>query len=537
MLAVLRGFLYNRYVGLNKTEWRCPQMRKKSLLALLLVLVMILPGCALDVVNEGKDMARTVVEVNGEIVSKRVITSAINDLTSQYEENYNTYLMYYQYGLIDQMPSMPTAAQIQSSVIQSYVNSLVSQQKAVAGGFDQLTDEEKAQAEEAGAADYNTFLQSVISTYFADTTLEGDELTAEVEKFVADSGIVTADGRSTLADFVRSAELSQAVTKLQASITDAVTVSEEELQADFDAHVEADKASFTVSEETAAANQTALEEAQQALADAQAALKDAAEDADLTALQAAVDAAQAQVTSAESAIKAAIQTAVSSYESAKNRGDVYYNLPGYRKVQHILIPVETSEETTAAKAALTEAQSALTDARAALEGAAEDADTAALQAAVDAAQAQVDEIQAQADAAAAADKEAAQAKARDVYELAIAEGADFDALIREYNQDNSAEGTFYYVSAGSQASFVEGFITAAMSVENKGDVSEPVESELGWHIVKYVDDVTEGAVSLDEVREELSAHVLEEKQEETLEETLAQWIAEADVKTYPEKLN
>lgn len=503
-------------------------MRKKSLLALLLALVMLLSGCALDVVDEEKDLARTVVDVNGETVSKRVITNAVNS-------EYQNYLMYYQYGLLS---SMPTTEDLNQHVIDEYVSNLVQKQKALAQGFDQLTEEEQAAVEETAKSNYDTFLQSVISSYLSNSELEGDELNAEAAKYVQENAITTADGRSTLEDFIKTATENKAIEKLQASITDAVTVAEEDLQEEYDLNLEANKASFTVSEDTAAANQAALTAAETALAEAKAALEGAAEGADLDALQAAVDAAQDQADAAQADIESALSAARTAYEQARSQGEtVFYNLAGYRKVQHILIPISSDDEaSTAAQAALTEAREALTAAQTALEEAAEDADQAALQAAVDEAQSKVDAAEHDVADAADAAKAAALEKAQEVYALATAEDADFDALIAEYNKDGSAAGTYYYVSADS-TTYVPGFVDAAMSVANVGDISEPTESVYGYHIVKYIEDVAEGPVALDEVRDTLEAQVLAEKQEAALDDAIAQWIKEANVKTYPEKMN
>ena len=50
-------------------------MRKKSVLALLLVVMMVLSGCALVSKNEEKDNARVIIDVNGETVTKQVISA------------------------------------------------------------------------------------------------------------------------------------------------------------------------------------------------------------------------------------------------------------------------------------------------------------------------------------------------------------------------------------------------------------------------------------------------------------------------------
>jgi hypothetical protein len=63
-------------------------------------------------------------------------------------------------------------------VIDAYVNQLVSQQKAKELGLYEMTEEEQAAVDADGKAHYDSFIQSVASTYMPGSTLEGDELTA-----------------------------------------------------------------------------------------------------------------------------------------------------------------------------------------------------------------------------------------------------------------------------------------------------------------------------------------------------------------------
>ena len=83
----------------------------------------------------------------------------------------------------------------------------------------------------------------------------------------------------------------------------------------------------------------------------------------------------------------------------------------------------------------------MTDAQSALDSAAEDADMAALQTALDEAQKAADEAQAAYDEAKAAAFANIKEKTDEIYALAAAEGADFDALVSEYSTDSMpAEG-------------------------------------------------------------------------------------------------
>jgi len=432
-------------------------MQKKSVLALLLAVMMILSGCALVSKDEKKDNARVIIDVNGETVTKQVVASYVQNQISQNEYYNQLFSSYYGYSAM-----YPTdEATVTTQVIDSLKQNLVLKQKAFALGMDQLTDEEKTHAEEHAKEYYDSFIHSVASTYLPNSGLEGDELTAAAEKYVADNDIKTADGRSTYDDFLKSALEDEAVEKLEADIVKDVTVSEDEIKADFDAKVE--------------------------------------------------DA------------KAAMEADPDAYgKNVMNGTTVYYAPAGYRMVKHILVAV-SDEDSKAAD----EAQTALTEAQDALTNAAEDADKDALQAAVDAAQAAYDEAK-------AAGMANAKAKADEVYAKATAEGADFDALISEYSADHMPE-TGYAIREGF-ASFVEPFVTGAMALQNVGDVSEPVESTYGYHIIKYVSDVQEGPVDLETVRESIYNSLLSTKKNDLTESTIQQWESEAKISTFEDRL-
>ena len=193
-------------------------------------------------------------------------------------------------------------------------------------------------------------------------------------------------------------------------------------------------------------------------------------------------------------------------------------------MKHILVKFAEADAT-----AITEKETALTTAQQALTAAAEGTDTTELQAAVDAAAADLE-------AAKETARQNIKAKVDEVYALATAENADFDALVKEYNEDTGMPEIGYAICEGF-AYFVESFTNAGMALENVGDVSEPVESTYGYHIMQYSADIAEGAVALDDVRAELETEVLTEKQDAVYTEALNQWVSEADVKTYTDRLN
>ena len=432
-------------------------MQKKCLLALLLALAMLLSGCALVTVDNEKDNAQVIVDVNGETVNKAVVHAAVENTIAQ-NQYYNQ--LFASYGMSGSYETDEDT--VAAQVIETYVNQLVAKQKAIALGLNELTDEEKEAVQTTAQGYYDSFISSVASTYLPGSKLEGDELTAAAVKYAEEHKISTVDGRSTLDDFVQTATEEKLIEKLQDYIVKDVTVSDEEIQADFNTKADEAKASY---------------------------------EADPNA-----------------------------YGTAVNGGStVYYAPAGYRMVKHILVKVSDEDS-----AVTTEKQTALNDAKTALDSAAEDADKTALQAAVDAAQAAYDE-------AVAAGMANAKAKADEIYAQATAEGADFDALIAETNNDPGMPTAGYAIREGF-TSFEESFTNAAMALQNVGDVSEPVESTYGYHIIKYVADVQEGPVDLETVKDGISSALLTAKQNDVTDATMAQYVSEATVKTYPERL-
>ena len=112
----------------------------------------------------------------------------------------------------------------------------------------------------------------------------------------------------------------------------------------------------------------------------------------------------------------------------------------------------------------------------------------------------------------------------------------FDALLAEYNEDTGEPEQGYAICEGN-TTFVESFTNGAMALENVGDVSEPVESSYGYHIIKYVAAVEEGPVDIETVKEGISSALLSTKQNDVTNQTIAQYVSEAKVKTYPERMN
>ena len=115
-----------------------------------------------------------------------------------------------------------------------------------------------------------------------------------------------------------------------------------------------------------------------------------------------------------------------------------------------------------------------------------------------------------------------------------APGADFGALMDEYSADpasGNARTLGYPVSAAS-STYVESFTLGAMALPAIGDISGLIETEYGFHILKYTGDIPAGPVPLDQVRDDIHAVLLEQKRDEAYQALVQKYLDEAKIKKH-----
>lgn len=211
-------------------------MTKKTLFALLLAAVLLLSGCSLEMKDSTVDGKQTIIDVNGERINKQDFLSAYN---------YSLSLEQYYAQLLQSFGGDGTVneATVLQSTIDNYISSLVLSQKAAELGFDQFTDAEladlQAQAEEAHESD----LETIRTSMFSDSELEGDELTAAIAEYAQSNGY-TLDYQL---ESVKSSKISE---RLKASVTDSVAITDADLQAALDEKIAAEKEEYASSPAT-----------------------------------------------------------------------------------------------------------------------------------------------------------------------------------------------------------------------------------------------------------------------------------------------
>ena len=476
-----------------------------ALIAMLLAAVLMLSGCNLIGYDAELDGAQVVAKVNGTDITKAEWLN-YRDYMVAYEQQY---MMQY-YGM-----SMPIddeyMAAYGESALEQLIESVVIEDKLEELGLEPLPEEDAAEVEsyaDSMVDMYKMLLRFQNHPELETVEEEAERLAAaaqenpdEVTEPVATVTDAELDEMLTaeLAEtgytrdyFVQTKTYNMQHEKLMAHTSADVAVTDEQVKTEFDNLVAAQKTSF---DET--------------------------------------------------------PTLYAAYE--QNAMDLYYAPAGYRGVKNLLIgfSAEKQAEIDELKNALTTAQTLLENGNTQLEEMkAEDISVldeegkklydeqmATLETQVADAQATIDETQPKLDAA----TEAAYAEALPIVEEVMAKleaGETFDALMETYGTDggmtvepNKSRG---YLVCDGLTMFVQEFQDAAMALANVGDVSEPVKTEFGYHILQYATDIAAGEVEFtDELKTTLYDTLLTQAQEAAYEAAVTQWVSSAKVETFP----
>jgi parvulin-like peptidyl-prolyl isomerase len=116
-------------------------------------------------------------------------------------------------------------------------------------------------------------------------------------------------------------------------------------------------------------------------------------------------------------------------------------------------------------------------------------------------------------------------------------GEDFETLLKQYNTDpgmDSADNAGGYL-VGEGASYVESFLTASLALTQDGQVSEPVKSDYGWHIIKRVSTEPAREIPYADVQTALDTYEQAAYQQKYYNDITAEWMTDESLITrYPE---
>lgn len=356
------------------------------------------------------------------------------------------------------------AAAMQAYAVEYAVQLKLMEQKAIENGFDQFTDEEKAEIEKTNAEEWASIVDMYVSYYGGVT-----EESTEDEKAAARVSVLAMleSMGYTEAVLLENAMQNAKLDKVQAMMVEGANVTDEEVKALFDQYVAADESSY----------------------------KD--------------------------------NVAMYEYMTQYYGQTAYYTPEGYRGITHILLDVDddllSNYQTLSAK--LEEQQEAEEKDDEAEATDTPEADTTA--------EPETPVTQADVDAAYKAIMDSVQPTIDEIKQK-LADGVPFADLVAEYGTDpgmqqepNKTNG--YSVHMDSIL-WDPAFVKAAFSVDNVGDVAEPVVGNYGVHIVQYTRDVPAGAVEFtDELKSAMLEEALSQKESELFNTTMDAWMQEANV--------
>ena len=133
------------------------------------------------------------------------------------------------------------------------------------------------------------------------------------------------------------------------------------------------------------------------------------------------------------------------------------------------------------------------------------------------------------------DFDASLAKANEV-KAKLDGGADFAQLATEYGTDGTKDkggdlGFVEYNQQNYDQDFLNGFKQLT-----EGQISAPVKSQFGYHIIKATGIKESEVTPFDEVKDQIKSQLLQQKQSEAFNSKINEWKENAKVKTYEDRL-
>jgi len=110
-------------------------------------------------------------------------------------------------------------------------------------------------------------------------------------------------------------------------------------------------------------------------------------------------------------------------------------------------------------------------------------------------------------------------KAAQGAETRAKKGEDFTALAKELSEEPGAKESGGDLGFFPKDRMVPEFAEVAFT-EKVGDISDPVRTQFGWHVIKVTDKKAAGTLPYDEVKEQLIGYLKNKKQEEAAQELL-----------------
>lgn len=96
-------------------------------------------------------------------------------------------------------------------------------------------------------------------------------------------------------------------------------------------------------------------------------------------------------------------------------------------------------------------------------------------------------------------------------------GKDFAQAAKEYSIDTGSAANGGDLGEFPKGVMVKEFETAAFALKNPGDISEPVKSQFGWHIIKLEEHIPETTAAFEQIKAQILEELKGQKTQEILE--------------------
>lgn len=117
-------------------------------------------------------------------------------------------------------------------------------------------------------------------------------------------------------------------------------------------------------------------------------------------------------------------------------------------------------------------------------------------------------------------------------------GADFKTLSDKYSIDEAAkaDGGSLGEITYNDPNYDSTFMAAAMSLK-EGEISNPVQTQFGWHIIKVTKKTEYPVRPFDDVKADIKDQLLTQDKNTKYNDTLTEWSTAAGVKTFDENID
>ena len=440
------------------------------------------------------------------LVSKddsNVVIATVNGvpiLKEKFDEAYNYYLYMYTtyYGL-----DSSTAAQYinKTSLLEDLVQNELLRQKAEEAGYFNFTDEHRAAAQETIDEDKQSYIDNLVDEFtsaFKDKEVKGKN-----------------EGESDNDYFVRIAT-EKYLKNLEENGTSEEKILQEQLESDAVQRFKEDK------------------------------LKDVTVlDADvLTKFNELYDSQKQELSTDALFVSGWNNGYVTSSSDSSTQVScdpmVYYRA-GYSLVMQILIKFEEEDVNTLKGYvdSISDCDETIEDNKKKIEEETDDAKKAEYQQLIDEAEAEKKSLQDKYNTTLMSAKSKIQSKTDEVYNsVKDADEAKFIEVIVDKSEDTgmqTEEAAKKGYLVGPEDGMVTEFSQAATALK-AGEISEPVATYYGYHIIRSIKNLQEGKVDFEDVKDEITEQLVSEKKNTEWDSMIETWKSESKIKTYENKL-